>query len=200
MLEALDGVAYLVGREGAILGYNAERWNRFAIANGAPELADPGRVLGRSLFDYIAGEEVVESQRAAAELVWTAGRSSVAYIGRCDSPDLRRDVRVAITPVHIQGAITALLYQSQILREELRPPMGLLDYARSRIADETLPILSMCSYCHSVLFPPGAPTAEWITPESYYRRGGTEAVRLSHTICPACHRDVILPMLQGGQR
>lgn len=58
VIDALDGVAYVLDASGAIIAYGRRNWDRFAIANGAPELADPRRVFGTNAVDLCRGEEV----------------------------------------------------------------------------------------------------------------------------------------------
>jgi hypothetical protein len=65
-----------------------EGYYRFAEENGWP---DAGSSLGRSLWDYVAGRELVNLQRLLVRRV----RDEVGDVElpfRCDAPDVRRDL------------------------------------------------------------------------------------------------------------
>lgn len=197
LLGALDGIAYVVAADGTVLGYHDEAWNGFAVANGAPELTVKENVIGRSLYDFIEGDIARESHRMAAEWVLSGARAAVRYYYRCDSPDVRRDMRLAISRIAGPRGAGALLYHSIVLREELRPPVGLFEPGLLRVNDTRLPIVTICTYCKAVALPPGSQDGEWVTAEEYYRRGCTEEVRLSHGVCPECDREIRQQWLQG---
>jgi hypothetical protein len=47
-LDAINGIAYLVGSDGTIIK-TGKNWNSFATTNGAPEIADD-KLVGKNLF------------------------------------------------------------------------------------------------------------------------------------------------------
>jgi len=194
LLDALDGVAYLAALEGTILACGARRWNMFAGENHASAELTASAVVGRCLFDFFDGAEVRESQQRLHKLIVTRQRSFLAYEYRCDAPAIRREMRLSISPVEVQGLLVALLYQSTLLRAQPRPSISLFERPAAA-EDASLPQLAMCSYCHNVRIPPDAGDGEWVSPEQYYRRGGGENVRLSHTICPDCYTRIVAPLL-----
>ncbi|MCC7275011.1 MAG: hypothetical protein IT561_20255 [Alphaproteobacteria bacterium] len=194
VLDALDGVAYLVAPDGTLLAVGGRTWTPFAEANGAPAL-EPRQVVGRSLFEMIEGTEVRDVYRRLHEAVRTRRRPNVTFDYRCDAPALRREMRLSISPVEAGGALVALLYQSQVKLARVRPEMSLFLPelrlgARKPYSDERL--VSLCDFCHRVAWPIGPPRhgRRWIEPEDYYRRGGPADMIVSHGICPDCHARV----------
>lgn len=191
LLEALEGVCYIVDRQRRITACGGAHWRRFAADNGGP--VDPVTVIGRDLFDFVAGERVRACYTDLLERL-DAGRLSVAsYTYRCDSPSVRREMRMSITALRESDATTGFLFQSVTLNERPRPPIGLFDFARGRARrpDAALPLLGLCSYCQKVRHPAGSVEGEgaWIEAEDYYRLGGSTDVQISHGICEPCfHR------------
>ena len=125
-LEAMDEVAYAVDASGTIRQVGHTRWREFAAAGGAPSLADPARVIGRSLFAFILGEEVRESYLRIHDLILSGRRARIAFPFRCDAPDLRRDMWMTVTPIRSGGEPVGILYRSAVRSSEPRPPWGFL--------------------------------------------------------------------------
>jgi len=192
LLDAMDGVAYLVDPPGRILAVGRRRWTEFATCNGAPDLA-PEKVVGRSLFEMVGEVEVIRTCRKAHEVVSSGRRPLVSFDYRCDSPETERHMRLAVTPVGASGRIDAVLYQSQTMTEIPRPPMPLFSIVQrfSGNMDDSR-MVTLCSYCHDVAWPIGADAGrrEWISPEIYYQRGGHSDVVVSHGICPDCYQSL----------
>jgi hypothetical protein len=89
-------------------------------------------------------------------------------------------------------------YQSLLLQETPRAPMGLFDpfaVTDSVGHDAHGGLVRLCSYCHAVGWPIGDECPEWIEPVDYYRRGGSDDVRVSHGICPSCFQRIVAPTL-----
>ena len=192
LLDAMEGIAYVVRPDGRILDYGRRRWDRFASENKGEALLDPGIVLGRNLFDWIAGETVQRTYRQWMDAVLRAEANHPAtFKYRCDAPAERRDLRMSISRIETEDA-PALLFQSVLLDATARPPLNIYDFdALTRAAQERrgLPIVAMCSVCQRLRWPPGvspADAAGWVTAEQYYARGGRSEVAVSHTICTAC--------------
>ncbi len=191
LIDAMEGIAYVLDPEGTIVTIGTRNWNRFASENGGEALIDGEGVIGRSLYDIIAGESVKDSYRRFADAIRSADHPSAVFASRCDSPSVKRSLRLAMTPIGGVGGAPHVLVQSVTLSEEARPPIGLFDFQGLLAAmerDRTRPVLAMCSYCQDVRFPPGSDdeTGTWITAEDYYRRGGTSDVGISHGICSGC--------------
>ena len=56
-LDACRGLAFSIGRDGAIQDIGAPNWNAYANKNDAPDL-DADNVLGKNFFDFINGVQV----------------------------------------------------------------------------------------------------------------------------------------------
>lgn len=192
LLDGLDGIAYVTDCEGTVLSIGRSNWNAFAKANGGESLYDGDGVLGCSVFSFVTGAAVTELYRRWFETVLRGRAPRARVLTRCDSPTVRRELMVTITPLAgSRGRIEAMLFQSQTLSEEVRPKISLFDFAaeRRRLAGlAVLPVLAMCSYCQNVRFPAGSSDDDgaWISAERYYRQGGATDVRISHGICPDC--------------
>lgn len=198
ILDALEGVTYLTDLDGVVRVIGRSSWNVFASANDTPELR-PEVVVGAPLFDMIAGEEVREAYRAMHRAVVSGARPRACFNFRCDSPDAERWMRMSIGLIRgDRGA--GVLYQSQLLRSELRPSIALFsrELLTEGLMDEaSRPILSMCSYCQQVAQGAG-PERRWIEATAYYSEGGSSEVRVSHAICPACMVEVVEPNIQAA--
>ena len=122
------------------IGWTSANWDRFAIENGAPELAG-GTVVGRSILDFVEGEETRILYAAMLARVRESGvRVDLPF--RCDSPDVRRFMILHVTrPDGDQLALAA-----EMLREEPRDFIGLLDSEAPRAGDP----IDVCSFCKRV--------------------------------------------------
>lgn len=199
LLDALDGIAYLVGPDSAILGVGERNWSDFARDNRSDALT-PQRVVGRSLFDFVLGEDVKEAYRTFHAELTEGVKPRVEFLCRCDSPATARDLHVSIRPVALGGGM-AILYQCQILSSTMRPPVHLIDPDRwkNTASGTPRPIVRICSYCSSIAWPAGGTGGPvgWISASEYYRRGGSDEVLLSHSICPDCHKRIVEPELMA---
>lgn len=193
LVNALDGVAYIVDLNGVIRLVGERGWRDFAVHNGGTHIANPRDVIGANLLSFVSGENVRQCyEQHLSDLCdfKNAPRSSFPF--RCDAPDARREMRMAISPVVLDSRHRGFLFQSILWHEAPRPAMGLFDFANINELNEMLgdssPTIVMCSFCERICWPSeSAPRAtEWIEAEEYYRRGGAEAVGISHGICPEC--------------
>lgn len=189
LINAMDGLAYLVALDGTILAVGEPAWSNFAIANDADALRGDA-VVGGNLFNIGAEDDVLEVQKSMHDRIVESRRSSIAFEYRCDAPDMARRMRMALTPVTVNGKVRAVLYQSVVLEETPRPPMSLFEKIdRACESSAGIAMVTLCSYCHDVAWPIDAPAKErnWIEPEEYYRRGGPSDVVVSHGICDGCY-------------
>ena len=148
----------------------------FAEENGWEEA---GTSLGRSLWDYVAGEEMKKLQRMLVRRV----RDEVGDVElpfRCDGPDVRRemDIRIVARP---GGRV--VLFSARLRSEQTREePQPLLDPETPRGEE----ILTMCGWCDRF-----AVDGEWVEVEEAARRlelfDRPELPTLSHGICPDCN-------------
>jgi hypothetical protein len=162
-------------------------WDAFADDNDAASLCGPS-VVGRPLFDFIAGEE---TQRIYQWLL-TRVRALDAPIlvpFRCDSPDMRRRMRLEIGPLRNRG----VEFRGVFLASDFRPYLRLL----ARNVPRSGALVVSCSFCLRVRLLDGA----WIEAEDAVVRMGLltreETPRLAYAVCPACNtslRDGFDPM------
>jgi hypothetical protein len=149
---------------------------RFAEENGWP---DAGSSLGRSLWDYVAGRELVNLQRLLVRRV----RDEVGDVElpfRCDAPGMRReaDIRIVARPGGRVVLFSARL-RSEVEREI---PQPLLDPEAPR-GDE---MVEMCGWCDRFQV-----DGEWVEVEEAARRlqlfNRSQLPAISHGICPDCN-------------
>lgn len=191
LLNALDGFAYIVAVDGTILAVGEPGWSNFAIHNGAPGLKGDA-IVGQNLFDMGTDEEVLRVQMDLHRRILERQRSVISFEYRCDSPDTIRRMRMSLRPLVEHQRVVAVLYQSILLEQVPRPRMSLFERF------ETGELVTLCTYCHDVAWPPGASDKDrtWIEPEEYYRRGGPAEVVVSHGMCPECY-DRVMRQAQG---
>lgn len=190
LLQALDGIAYVTDRAGAIVAYGHRRWNAFAHANDAAPWSRPERVLGTNVLEVTQGGETRAAYRAFLErLARSPDEEPIVFPFRCDAPDRRREQKMAIAGLWTQGRHRGFLFHATLLDEQTRPPLDIYDFhALTRALRENArrPHVGMCSFCQRVRFEAGG-AAEWLDGPEYYRRGGGSDVVISHGVCPDCH-------------
>jgi len=192
-LDSLDGVAYAIDPECTIIDYGGAHWDKSAKESGAPELCVAGNVIGHNLFDVMAGDSVREAYAGLIRDLLESRRENFAFSYRCDSPDVRRQGRLAMTPLQTDGEITGVLFQSIILDRQTRPPLDIFrfrDVPAALAHDADRPVVTICSWCLDVKVDGDSPAPRWVSAEEYYRLGGASEVRISHGICPDCSAEI----------
>lgn len=115
-----------------------ESWLEFARENDAPELTRE-RVLGSSLWDFVAGSETrVLYERLFASLRQDGRPRSIPF--RCDSPMLYRFMELRLAPSERSG----IQLSGVLLREQVRVYIPLLDRALKK-AMYSFPFCSVCN-------------------------------------------------------
>jgi hypothetical protein len=153
-----------------------EGYYRFAEENGWREA---GSSLGRSLWDYVAGQELVKLQRLLVRRV----RDEVGDVElpfRCDGPDVRREANIRIVA---RPGGRVVLFSARLRSEEEREvPQPLLDPEVARSEE----MIEMCGWCDRFEV-----DGEWVEVEEAARRlklfNRSELPTLSHGICPDCN-------------
>lgn len=197
LLDAMDGVPYVVDGGGTIIAVGHSGWDLTAAQDSQP-LPVTQSVIGKSLFDLMHGEAVCLGYRNMHAAVASGRHTNIVFEYRCDAPEIERHMRMSISRIGGQAQSVLLLYQSQMIYQRTRPIMHLFSDAfsiRVRRGDASaIPVL-ICSLCHDVGWPVGATPAarEWIKPEEFYRRGGPHDVVVSHDFCPPCVARIVLP-------
>jgi hypothetical protein len=196
LLNAMEGIAYLTDVSGVILAVGQPGWDEFASDNGAAEL-HPSAVVGMMLFETMSVGVVREAFVRLHSAVATGRRNAVTFEYRCDSPIAERHMRMSITSVRSGGRdVEAVLYQSQMVSEIIRPMRPIFDPAsRPERQEPGAVTVLLCAICQRVAWPQvtGRPLRRWVEVVDYYRRGGTAATDVEDTICPNCDRTVVRP-------
>jgi hypothetical protein len=110
---------------------------------------------------------------------------------------------MTIRPLESDGRVTALLFQSIVINELSRPPIGLFDYEgmkRRLSRQRSYAIVTLCSYCGRAMRDAATDVERcWMEPEDYYRSGGPAEVQISHGICPLCYTRHVEPFIGGEE-
>jgi hypothetical protein len=148
---------------------------RFAEANGWETAGD---ALGRSLWAFVAGHDVLKLQRLLLRRV-REGVGPIELPFRCDSPEHRREMDIKIAADR-SGRV--VLFAATLRKAEDREEPQPLLSARARRGGDFLP---MCAWCDRFLV-----RGEWVEVEvaaktlELFRRA--EVPPLDHSICPRC--------------
>ena len=157
-----------------------DRITTFRGGLGPPDDAPPpAHLVGRSLYDFIAGYESAELYRLILGGVRSEQRPADIPF-RCDGPHVRRFMSLTIVPDGDTVGFRAFLERS-----ELRPDVPLLSASSER--DERF--LRMCSWCKQI--DAGTSTeSDWVEVEAAVDRLGLFQSRtlpqLTHGICGRC--------------
>lgn len=190
LLNAMDGITMILDSDLHIAGIGEPNWQQFLDENPPQDPAVRSRssesVIDRPVTQFIAGEAIRTAFADLFNSVLTRTRPYVQFDYRCDSPTLRRDMRLSVRPIMSGSDVDYLLYQSVVFSVQQRPAIPLFGAA---VADQdSEDILTLCAICARVAWPIGAPSGarEWIEPPEFYRRGGGGVALLSHGFCGDC--------------
>jgi hypothetical protein len=151
-----------------------EGFYEFAAANGWDGAGD---CLGRTLWDFVAGAEMVKLQRILLRRLRSEVRE-VELPFRCDSPDVRREMDIRIS-ANASGRL--VLFAANSREETPREAQPLLDPSAPR-GDDTI---EMCGWCDRFRI-----DGEWVEIEVAAERlslfARTELPAISHGICDDC--------------
>ena len=156
----------------------SQKWERFAVANGARELTR-SRTIGRQLWEFFEGEHTRFVHRQVHHHVLRT-RTEVAYAYRCDAPAIERHMRMRMIPLPGHR----VLYRSVLERSVPRDP------SMERRLRHAAGIASLrhCSQCDR--YEVGALWME--IGEAIAAVDPTErSVELRHTLCPGCHDRIL---------
>jgi hypothetical protein len=160
-------------------------WLAFAEENHAGNTCHPDRVLGRFIWDFVAGEPT----RHLYEMVLQKVRATLKPIRikfRCDAPDERRFCHLVIIPL----AAGVLDCYSRVSTTELRPTVRLLDVHTPRASA----LIRMCSVCKRVALSDD----QWLEVEDAITALKLFDVprlpHITHAVCPDCLREVAVEL------
>jgi hypothetical protein len=166
---------WTIDRENVITSVGGD-WDAFATGNEAASLCGTS-VVGRSLFEFIDGEETQRIYRLLLRRV-RALDAPILVPFRCDSPELRRHMRLEIEPLRER----AIEFRGVFVAAERRPLLRLV----ARNASRSEALLVSCSFCLRIRLAGD----EWVEAEDAVVRLGLLAreriPRLAHGVCPAC--------------
>lgn len=187
ILDVFSGVCYVVAIDGTIVNVGPANWNGFLEESRTRTLSLED-VLGGNLFDFIDGEDAKAGIRSVLDRLQGGEFKEWVMPYRCDTPVLKRNMRLSISPIFDGEAVTGFLFQSVMLDEQTRPPADLFkfDALAARITDlKQRTFLLMCNWCQRVKLRED-PEQPFVEGAEYYRRGGNPSVSIFHTVCPDC--------------
>jgi hypothetical protein len=176
----VEALSYAIDDEDRLIRVD-DGFYRFAAENGWDGAGDS---LGRSLWDFVAGNEVKKVQRLLLRRV-REGARAVELPFRCDGPDAAREMDIRIAADR-SGRV--VLFSARLRSErEREAPQPLLDAGAPRAAGD---FLTMCAWCDRFLV-----EGEWVEVEEAARRlelfRRAEMPRLDHGICPDCNGQLL---------
>jgi hypothetical protein len=171
----VETLSYAIDDEDRLIRVD-DGYYRFAAENGWEGVSGS---LGRSIWDFVAGDEVVKLQRLLLRRV-REGVREVELPFRCDGPDVTREMDIRIAADR-SGRV--VLFSARLREEEKRQmSQPLLDPDALRAEGDFLP---MCAWCDRFLV-----EGEWVEVEEAAKRlelfRRPEMPTLDHGICPEC--------------
>jgi two-component system cell cycle sensor histidine kinase/response regulator CckA len=179
--EALDQpvaanlVTYQIDRRDRIETVS-DSWTRFAIENGGTSTS--AAVVGHPLWNFVSGDT---TRHVYGDLInRVRGGRTISFTYRCDSPVLRRFMRMTMSP----ASHAAVTFDSLIVRTEPRAePVGLH-------AESAGQMLRACGWCKRV-----AIADDWVEVELAIEQlgvlSGQPFAGITHGMCPACFSRVM---------
>lgn len=151
-------------------------WTSFALDNEGHEL-EPERVIGESIWRYIAGAEISNLYRQLfTRLRRTRGTARFPF--RCDSPDARRQFDMRIRG-HEHGSLSIESVAREIVQ---RPPIAVFDTGTPHSTE----FVRMCAWCQRI----HSAEHEWIEVEHAVQVlelfQQARPPRVTHGVCPPC--------------
>ncbi len=175
----VEALSYAIDDQDRLIKFD-DGYYRFAEQNG---WSGADSSLGRSLWDFVAGDDVRKLQRLLLRRVRDELRE-IQLPFRCDGPDFRREMDIRIVADR-SGRV--VMFSAQLNTEEEREePQPLFDVEVPRGQD----LLPMCAWCDRFLV-----DDEWVEVEEAARRlelfRRSEMPALDHGICPSCSETLL---------
>jgi hypothetical protein len=162
----------------------------FDVSKPAGEGGGDGTLtVGRSLWDFIQDRTVVALYRQMVRRVRDGRRVRFRY--RCDSPEARRLYRMEIS--RTPGGLVE--FANELIREERRSRVDVLDLAHGPRGAE---LLRVCSWCERAALPDGrwVPIEEAV--ESLHLMQKEVMPQITHGICERCAGRMKRNLARGG--
>jgi hypothetical protein len=163
-----------------------DAWLAFAGENTAPQLT-AASVLNQFIWRFIQGQETIYLYKQIFSGL-RAGKSPVKFPFRCDSPDCRRFMAMKLSL--LPGG--AIQFMAQILRQEWRAPVDLLNASRDRSGE----LLKICSWCKKIDISGQGWGEIEAAIEALDLFGHHSMPRMTHTICDSCSSAIRLRLHQ----
>ncbi len=172
---AVESLSYAIDDQDRLVRVD-DGFYRFAAENGWDGAGD---TLGRSLWDFVAGNDVKKLQRLLLRRV-REGVREIQLPFRCDGPEVTREMDVRIAA---DSTGRVVLFSARLVNEsEREEPQPLFDPGVPRDDEDFLP---MCAWCDRFLV-----DGEWVEVEEAARRlelfRRSRLPALDHGICPQC--------------
>lgn len=172
---------YRINQDNEIV-YVSSNWFLFWKENSMGENWDSEKLLGNPIINFISGDEAKYIYQVLYNRV-RAKKKSIAFPFRCDSSDKRRYCELEVVPLENDE----IEHISKIKKEEVRPPVRLLDVNASRSNE----MLRMCSVCKKIALSEG----EWVEVEDAIiglKLFEKEPLpEITHGLCKPCY-DIML--------
>jgi hypothetical protein len=170
----VEALSYAIDDQDRLIRVD-DGYYRFAEENGWTGV---GASLGRSVWDFVAGEQVRKLQKLLLRRI-REGARGVELPFRCDGPEVRREMDIRIAA---DSSGRVVLFSARLRAEvEREIPQPLLDPSAPREGD----FLTMCAWCDRFLV-----EGEWVEVEEAARRLRlflrSEMPAIDHGICPRC--------------
>ena len=170
---------HYVNQDGIITQVNDD-WLDFAWENDWH--VDRASIIGRSMWDYIAGEEVRHLYFVIMEKARNTGKTiRIPY--RCDSSALKRYMTMEIL---YDTQRCQFCFSNRLLKTE-RQLVNVLEINR----DRSQSMITICSWCKNVRTKDGL----WLPVEEAIHELGLmselKLPHLTHAACPECKRSVL---------
>jgi len=176
MEAPVQSTHWTIDGEDVITSVGAD-WDAFAGTNGGASLSG-SQVVGRSLFDFISGDDTQQIYRLLLQRV-RALDAPIIVPFRCDSPNTRRYMRLEIRPTRERG----VEFHSVWLRVDARRHLRLVESSEPRSRTQ----LVSCSFCLHVQIR----EEQWLEAEDAIVRLGLldseKPPQLVPGVCPACN-------------
>lgn len=172
MIKTDDSVQYRIDRDNRLCWVNAQ-WQIFARENDGQHLLAE-KVIGKPILDFFSGKVTRQYWEKIFADVRAKGEPLVLDF-RCDSPEVRRAMRMQILPDDVgELLIISRLLSSQPLTRAVRI---------QRAEQRSRHTLVRCSQCNRVKHP-----LDWLDSDALFALDQKAAPPLSviYGICPAC--------------
>jgi len=157
----------------------SDNWGLFAEMNFGGSKCFPVNIIGSSLWDHIHDKETKHLYNIILQKI-REHNHQVFLPFRCDSPEKRRFLKLSIIPI-AEGSV---IFNSQIIKEDLREPVDLLRYDIERSND----LIRICSMCKKI----AVSDIEWEEVEIAVRKMKIFEMgivpQLTHGICHSCYQ------------